>query len=82
MWEPVCRKKDYNVIVNNKEVSYRLARIERFHHRNFVKSLYKGGLKKIGEHKVKRLDICREDVIDLQSFNDGDLLEKVLVNEQ
>ena len=56
--------------------------IERFHHRNFVKILYKGGLKKIGLHKVNRCDICRVDAIDLQLFHDGDLSEKKLVNKQ
>ena len=75
-------EKDCDAIVKNKEVSYRLATIDRFHHRNFVKILYKGRLKKIGLHKVNRRDICRVDAIDLQSFYDGNLSEKELVNKQ
>ena len=83
IWEPVCgKKKDCETIVNNNEDSYRLATIERFHRKNFVKILYKGGLKKIGVHKVNRQDICQVDVIDLQSLHDGNFLEKELVNKQ
>ena len=75
-------KKDCDAIVNNNEVSYRLTKIQRFHNRNFVKILYNGGLKKIGVHKVHRRDICRVDAIDIESFHDGDLSEKDLVNKQ
>ena len=82
IWEPDCEKKDCDAIVNDNEVSYRLARIQRFHHKNFVKILYMGGLKKIDVHKVCRVGICRVDAIDLQSFHDSDLSEKELVNKQ
>ena len=58
IWEPICwGGKDCDAIVDNNEVSYRLAMIQRFHHHSDVKILYKGGLKKIGMHKVNRRDI-------------------------
>ena len=35
-------KKDCDAIVNNNEVSYRLAKIQRFHHKNSIKFFTRG----------------------------------------
>ena len=75
-------EKDCDAIVNDNEVSYRLTTIQSFHNRIFVKFLYNEGLKKIGVHKVNRHGICQVDAIDLQSFHNGDLSEKKVVNKQ
>ena len=56
--------------------------IKRFHHNKGVITCYNGGLKKIGEHKVDRHDICQMDATDLEAFANGDLSEKILVNKQ
>ena len=61
---------------NRREVSYRKAFIEEFLHTCHVRVWYKGALSKLGGHHVDRRDICCLNVIDVDAFADGDLLQE------